>query len=200
MNDEVRQTKNFRSQIIENVRFVIFIALAVVIIRGFLIAPFKVFGESMDTTFQSGQYLFVEKLSTRFSTIKRGDVVVFVTPEESSKPFLVRKHLIKRIIGLPGETVHIKNNVVSITSNATTTILHEPYTRGLTLSPAGEDEYSRTLSADEYFVMGDNRENSRDSRYFGPITRAEISGSPLVRLFPIASFGVYPGTYHTYEK
>lgn len=200
MNDEVQQTKSLRSQIKENIRFVILVALTVVIVRGFLIAPFKVFGESMDTTFQSGQYLFVEKLSTRFSTIERGDVVVFVTPEESSKPFLVRKHLIKRIIGLPGETVRIQDNTVSIVGNATTTVLHEPYTRGLTLSPTGANEYSRTLSADEYFVMGDNRENSRDSRYFGPITRDEISGSPLIRLFPIASFGVYPGTYHTYEK
>jgi signal peptidase I len=200
MHDDAHQTKTLRSQIIENVRFVIFVALAVIIIRGFLIAPFKVFGESMDNTFQSGQYLFVEKLSTRFSTVERGDVVVFVTPEESSKPFLVRKHLIKRIIGLPGETVSIEDNVVSITNEATTTVLREPYTRGLTLSPAGTDQYSRTLGVNEYFVMGDNRENSRDSRYFGPITREEISGSPLIRLFPIASFGVYPGTYHTYEK
>ncbi|MEO5635049.1 MAG: signal peptidase I, partial [Candidatus Paceibacterota bacterium] len=142
----------------ELVRFAI-IALAIVItLRIFVAEPFMVSGSSMFPTFENGNYLIIDKLSYKVSSPERDDVVVFKYPNDQTKYF------IKRIIGLPNETVDIKGNAVTITNSAHLEgfTLDQPYVQN------GANNITHLeLKGDEYFVMGDNRNASSDSRYWG---------------------------------
>ncbi|MBU6323271.1 MAG: signal peptidase I [Patescibacteria group bacterium] len=167
--------------------FFTFIVLAVVIvlpIRIFIAQPFIVEGESMHPTFENGDYLIVDELTYRFEKPQRGDVITFRYPGDPSIFY------IKRIIGLPGETVAINRGVVSITKpDGTTLTLTEPYI-------AAEDAtYTKTttLGPDQYFMMGDNRPNSSDSRVWGPLPENDIMGRVIFRLLPIPELGLFPG-------
>lgn len=165
-----------------------FIALLIILpFRLFIAQPFIVNGQSMTPTFDSGQYLIVDQISYAFQNPVRGDVVVFRFPEDKSKFF------IKRIIGLPGETVTIENGSI--------TIFNDEHPKGLELDEpyidtSANTDMSVTLEPDEFFVMGDNREASSDSRLWGPLDRELIAGRPLVRLFPVGQFSILPGEYH----
>lgn len=167
--------------------FFTFIVLAVLIvlpIRIFIAQPFIVEGESMHPTFENADYLIVDELTYRFQAPKRGDVITFRYPGDPSIFY------IKRIIGLPGETVAINGGVVTVTeTNGETLTLSEPYI-------AAEDvTYTKTtsLSADQYFVMGDNRPNSSDSRVWGPLPKSDIIGHVVLRLLPPNMFSLLPG-------
>ncbi|KND48837.1 MAG: signal peptidase I [Parcubacteria bacterium C7867-005] len=152
------------------------IAVFVVIpFRMFVAQPFIVDGASMDPTFYTGQYLIVDELSYKFTTPLRGSVMIFKYPKNPSKYF------IKRVIGLPLETVSIKNGEVTITSpkDKEGFVLDEPY-----IQFEKSDNMSYTLGAGEYFVMGDNRLGSADSRIWGPVPEANIIGRPIVRFWP----------------
>ena len=165
------------------------IAIVVVIpIRLWIAQPFVVSGGSMDTTFANGQYLIIDELSYEMYSPARGDVLIFKYPLDPSEYF------IKRVIGLPGETVIIHNGTVTIKPAATSSpsfTLSEPYTKGQTFG-----EETVTLNSNQYFVMGDNREVSSDSRLWGPVPSADIVGTPLVRLLPISTITFRPGDYH----
>ncbi len=157
------------------------IIMAVLMFRAYVAEPYLVDGNSMDPTFKSGDYLIVDKISS----IKRDDVVVFkaVNAKQPNKSF------IKRIIGLPGETVIIKNGLVTIVNseNPNGFVLNQSY-----ITHISQENYQKTLQGDEYFVMGDNRTESYDSRYWGPLNSRYITGKPIIRLFSTKMFGPLP--------
>jgi len=152
-------------------------------VREFIAAPFIVNGDSMRKTFETNEYLIIDELSLHFRNPERGEVVVFKSPENTSRFF------IKRIIGLPGETVTVRNNTVTITQvTGEKIVLKEPYTNTLT-----HGTVERTLRDKEYFVMGDNRDVSSDSRAWGPVPRTYIIGRVLFRFLPLSRMEVIPG-------
>jgi len=169
------------------------IILVVIPIRIFIISPFVVDGESMHPTFENLDYLIVDEFLYRFSAPARGDVIVFRYPDNPSIFY------IKRIIGLPGETVSINHGAITITTIAGENFtLPEPYI-------VNEDAtYTKnvSLNPEEYFVMGDNRPNSSDSRVWGPLPKKDIIGRVDLRLLPISRTGFFPGTanYSTEES
>ena len=137
----------------------------------------------MVPSFHSGDYLIVDEISYRFSNPQRGDVIVFNFPKDTKERF------IKRVIGLPGETVEITNGQVKVIDNGKTIALDEKYLpNDLKTYP---DE-NTTLKANEYFVMGDNREYSYDSRAWGIVPRANIIGKAFLRIFPVAALSQIP--------
>jgi signal peptidase I len=169
----------------ELLKFAVVALIIVVPVRFFVAQPFIVSGASMEPTFQTGQYLIVDELSYHLSQPQRGDVIIFRYPKDPSQFF------IKRIIGLPGETVKIQGGEVYVTTVAGNTIhLSEPY---VTNKGNGAD-MTQTLDASSYFVMGDNRPESSDSRYWGVLPKANIIGRAFVRLLPIQNIGILPGS------
>ncbi len=185
-NNEAPAVKSFTTEMIELFRFAFWVLLIIIPFRFFVAQPFLVSGASMDDTFHNGQYLIVDRLSYYFETPSRGDVIVFRYPNDPSK------HFIKRIIALPGEKIEIKNNQVTIYNDAhpTGVLLHEPY-----ISVMDTPDLQTTLGEDEYFVMGDNRNHSSDSRSWGILPASLITGRAFIRLFPISTADVLPGKY-----
>jgi signal peptidase I len=168
-----------------------FITLVIIIpIRLYIAQPFIVSGDSMVPTFHNGEYLIVDELSYRFDPPRRGDVVIFRFPEDPSKYF------IKRIVGLPGETVTVSGGKVFITGKTgTRSPINEPYLKQITNRPV-----STKVGADQYFVMGDNRSVSYDSRYWGPVNIKYIRGRAILRLWPLGELGVWPGKFNDYQS
>ena len=168
----------------EIITFVVLAIVIVVPVRLFVAQPFVVEGESMFPTFDSGDYLIVDQLSYRFADPKRGDVVVFRYPNDE------KVFYIKRIIGLPGETVHVEKGVTSVTKTDGTRItLDESYV----VSEDATYTLDRALGADQFFVMGDNRPRSSDSRTWGALPRHDLMGRAYLRLLPASEIGVLPG-------
>ncbi len=168
----------------EILTFVVLAILIVVPIRLFVAQPFVVEGESMHPTFESADYLIVDELTYHFHDPARGDVVIFRYPGDP------KVFYIKRIIGLPGEMVHIDRGQVSITkTDGSTLSLTEPYI------VAEDATYTQdmVLGADQFFVMGDNRPRSSDSRIWGPLPRKDIIGRAFLRLLPVGEMGAFPG-------
>ncbi|HVW71667.1 MAG TPA: signal peptidase I [Candidatus Paceibacterota bacterium] len=168
----------------------IFLVLAILIvlpIRLFLAQPFVVEGESMHPTFENSDYLIVDELTYHFEAPKRGDVIVFRYPGDPSVFY------IKRIIGLPGESIAISRGTVTITkTDGTKLTLDEPYVTAEDASYVTETH----LTAGQYYVLGDNRPNSSDSRVWGPLPANDIVGRPIVRLLPPGELGLWPGAAH----
>lgn len=163
----------------ELLKYAVMAIVIVIPIRTWIAQPFIVNGSSMDTTFKDGEYLIVDEISYRFKAPERGDVLIFKYPNDPSKYF------IKRLIGLPGETVTVTND--SVTVNGVT--INEPYLHSQTY---GNNTWR--LSDDQYFVMGDNRIVSSDSRVWGPLPKEDLIGRPIVRLLPLTRLGILPGT------
>ncbi len=163
----------------ELVKLTFFSLLIIVPFRLYIAQPFIVEGASMDPTFETGDYLIVDELSYRFKTPARGSVIIFKYPLDPRKSF------IKRIIGLPGETISISGEQVTIinTEYPEGFVLDEPYVK---LNK--QDNLNRTLGTNEYFVLGDNRIGSADSRLWGPVPGVNIVGRPIIRFFPPALF------------
>ncbi len=159
---------------------IIIIALVIVIpIRYFLFQPFFVKGQSMEPNFENGDYLIIDEITYRFHNPQRGDVVVFKYPNDTSQRY------IKRIIGLPGETIEIKNGKVAIFNKEGNQLLDEStYLTPLILT-AGDMQI--TLAEDKYFVLGDNRIASSDSRSWGLLPREDIIGRVFLRAWPFAA-------------
>lgn len=147
----------------------IIIVIVVVLIRTFLITPVRVNGPSMYPTLKGGEIMLLNKLGK----IDRFDIVVLKIEKEED-------NLIKRVIGLPGETVEIKDDQIFINDK----LLEDKYAYGATYNI---DKI--TLKDDEYFVLGDNRKISLDSRLFGSIKAKEIKGTTNFVLYPFKSFG-----------
>ncbi len=147
----------------------IIIIIVVVLIRTFIITPVKVDGDSMKETLNNNDILLLYKLGS----IKRFDIVVLDEAYDNEK-------IIKRVIGMPGETVSIKNDKIYINGK----VIDNSFAYGTT-----SDVDKIELGEDEYFILGDNRLISKDSRYFGPVTKSEIIGKVVFRLFPFNKIG-----------
>jgi len=169
----------------EIVRFALIALIIVVPVRMFIAQPFIVSGASMEDTFHSGEYLIVDQVSYYFDDPERGDVIIFRYPGDPSKFF------IKRVIGLPGDTITIVDGTVTITNETYPDgyLLDEPYIEDMPLSPPLEE----TLGEREYFVMGDNRDESSDSRSWGVLQEERIVGRAWLRLFPPTALDYLPG-------
>jgi len=172
--------KLFRSKSFwENVAIV---AVAILLFLGLRLAiqDFVVNGQSMENTFQNGERVLVDKLAYKFSAPKRGDVIIFHPPIPSTSPF------IKRIIGLPGERVEIENGTVTVVKqDGSMIILNEPYIRE---SP-NYDYTSAVIPPNEYFVLGDNRNDSEDSHFGWFVSRNEIIGKAWLCIWPLHKWG-----------
>jgi signal peptidase I len=168
------------------IKFALIALLIVIPIRWFIAQPFVVHGASMVPTFENGEYLIVDQLTYRFEEPQRGDVIIMRYPNDPSVFF------IKRIIGLPGETVEIQGTQVIIRKGADeeSVTLDQSF-----LDPSRiRSEYGTyTLGSDEYFVMGDNRAESSDSRIWGALPREDVVGRALFRLFPVTRIDMFPG-------
>jgi signal peptidase I len=164
----------------ETVEIVVIALLIVVPIRYFVFQPFFVRGQSMEPSFHDGDYLVVDELTYRFREPQRGEVIVFKYPQNTSQRY------IKRIIGLPGETVEIKGGTVFIESNGQRVALQENEYLGAGIDTPGEVKIS--LGPGEYFVLGDNRYASSDSRRWGILPREDIIGRVLLRAWPPSAF------------
>lgn len=172
------------------------------VIRFFIAAPYLVSGASMEPTFDNFDYLITDRISYDFKGAERGDVIVFCLPGSGecslvkrilNKEWKAPRTLIKRVIGLPGETVSVSGGEVRIINaeHPEGFILEEPY-----LDPGnigGPSGTNTTLGEGEYFVMGDNRRVSSDSRVWGVLPQENILGHVFVRLFPLTSIGLLPG-------
>jgi signal peptidase I len=158
---------------------------------------------SMQDTLLNGQHLFIEKVSCLFGEPSRGDVIVFIENQRQSdywdrvkifltdvsemfKPIEQKTNirLVKRVIGMPGDTIDIREGVVIRNGEA----LQEPYVKGKTYKR--EFELPVTVPPGKYFVLGDNREISRDSRSFGFIDRSQIEGKAVFRFWPFSKIGI----------
>lgn len=169
------------------------LAMVIIVpIRYFIAQPFFVRGASMEPNFYNGEYLVIDQLTYRFSNPKRDDVIVFRFPLDTSEFF------IKRIIGLPGDEVRVENGQVTV-SNAS-------YPKGAVLSEAkylpdglmtgGQVDYH--LGEDEYFVLGDNRSASSDSRIWGLVKRGDIVGRVWVRAWPFTRMTIFHSMQPTF--
>jgi len=154
------------------------------VIQTFVAQPYKVQQQSMEHTLEPDQYVLVDKLTPRFDTYKRGDIVVFTPPPDfgaqDETPF------IKRIIGLGGDTVEIRDGSVFING----TKLDEADYLFATTVP--DEEHRWVIPEDELFLMGDHRSNSADSRTFGPVPASLVIGRAWLRYWPIDVFGILP--------
>ena len=163
----------------ELIKIVVISLVIIIPIRYFLIQPFYVKGASMEPNFFDHEYLIIDEITYRFNEPKRGDIVVFRYPRNPQEYF------IKRLIGLPGESVQIKDGDVII--------YNQDNPEGMTLSEdylePGTKTYGLTenkieLGDNEYYVLGDNRNSSKDSRSFGPVNESFVTGRVLLRGWP----------------
>lgn len=184
---DVKKTKlqKFGSNVLEFLKFAVIAVIIVLPIRMYVAQPFIVSGLSMFPTFNDGEYLIIDELSYNLGKMPhRHDVVVFHYPNDK------KKYFIKRIIGLPNEKV--------IINNGTVTIVNKENPEGFKLEEGYINEkFSTTntyeLGEKEYFVMGDNRNASSDSRAWGKLPRELIVGRAFIRLLPVAHASILPG-------
>lgn len=169
-------TRRALREIAETVLIAVVLAL---VVRGFVVETFVVLGPSMEPTLHDLERLFVNKLVYRLREPSRGDIVVFAYPRDLHRDF------IKRVIGLPGDTVEIRDGRVFINGE----FIQEPYV----VYPDHHTNHGLvTVPSDSVFVLGDNRRNSEDSRYFGFVPLANIRGRAFLIYWPINRFGL-PG-------
>jgi signal peptidase I len=189
--------------LLEIVETLVLTLVIYLLIHNFIAQPFEVDQNSMIPTIQPREYVLIDKLTPRFDDYRRGDIVVFQPPNDYQQggiPF------IKRVIALPGDTVRLDNGRVFITSaGGSPVLIEEPYVRrgvdGAVAPTQPRDANGTaewTVPGGSYFVMGDNRPESQDSRVFGPIERGLIVGRAWLRYFPLDRIGfmqrpVYPG-------
>lgn len=171
--------------IFQFLKTLVFSLLLVVFIRYFIISPFSVKGKSMEPSFYEGEYLIVDEISYRFKEPQRGDVVVLKYIDKGKSEFLI-----KRIVGLPGEEVVINQGKVLIKNeeNPDGFYLEEDY---LFENIETFGNIKENISLDNYFILGDNRPNSLDSRYFGPILKDQIIGRVFFRGYPFDRFTLF---------
>jgi signal peptidase I len=172
------QSEQFLKSTLELIKTLAVVFIIAFVLKTFLIQTFVIEGQSMEPNFHNGQYLLIDKLSYRFKEPTRGDVVILIPPDDSTKDY------IKRVIGRPGDTVEIVHNQVKVNGQ----IIPEPYlNQGEETQVMDSDlqDYKTTLGQDQYFVLGDNRKNSRDSRSIGTIPKGNIVGRALFVFLPI---------------
>lgn len=185
--------KKFFAYVFELVKVVV-ISLAIIIpIRYYLIQPFYVKGASMEPNFYDQEYLIIDEISYRFHAPARGDIVVFRYPRNPEEFF------IKRVIGLPGERVQVKDGFVYIYNqeHKDGIELPEKYLSADLRTYALNEEIT-TLGQSEYYVLGDNRNSSKDSRSFGAVDKKFITGRVLLRGWPFNRIDVFSAPEYAY--
>ncbi len=184
-SDQETKTRKVALNLVLELVQVLAVSLAIIIpVRYFLIQPFYVKGASMEPSFFDHEYLIIDELSYRLHEPQRGDIVVFRYPGDPKQFF------IKRVIGLPGETVEIAGGQIKI--------YNEKNPNGAVLQETAylDQDYTATtrtvtLQKDEYYVLGDNRVASLDSRYFGPVKRSYVVGRVWLRGWPLDRWKVF---------
>ena len=187
-------SKKILLEIWDILKFLAPIVIIVFLVRSYVAQPFIVDGESSSPNFHTGQYLIINEVSYHFHEPARQDMIVLRYPLDPSRFFL------KRIIGIPGDRVVIQDGKVYVynAANPKGYVLNEPYESQLTF-PVGP-YHDVTLGAGQYFVMGDNRSGSDDSRTWGIVPRNDIIGNVVLRLFPLKLAAVDPGSVASFEK
>jgi signal peptidase I len=170
---QFRPKLNRKSSLQESAEL-LFMLLAFYCLGNLLSLRFVVDGVSMNPTFQSGQFLLVSRIHYMLGQPQRGDIVVFHLPQDSSRDF------IKRVIALPHEAIEIRDTQIYING----TLLVEPYLAGACTPEHCSDGFWQ-LGANEYFLLGDNRNQSYDSRFFGAVSRQLILGEALLSYWPL---------------
>lgn len=177
--------------VFDGAKFTIVALLIITPFRFFIAQPFIVQGASMTPTIDPKEYLVIDQIWYRFHEPKRGDVVIFRYPLDPEVFF------VKRIIGLPGETVEVRAGAISVTTaSGENTVLDEPYAAGVKVIQTPKV----TLEEGEYYVMGDNRDASSDSRVWGPLQSRYIIGRAAARLYPLGEFSLFPGKYEFFDE
>ena len=173
---------SFKSHLIDFIESIVVIGAIFALVYLFIAQPHKVSGSSMYPTFVSGDYILTDKVSYRFNLPKRGDIVVLKNPRNESQDF------IKRIIALPGDNIKVLGGRVYINDLLLDELYLKPEiaTEPRTFLHEGEEI---KVGLNQYFIFGDNRNASSDSREWGPITKEEIIGKVFFRYFPLQSFG-----------
>jgi signal peptidase I len=188
-DDASDRRKRRQRALIEWLVILAIVLVCTVVLRTFVVQSYSIPSLSMSPTLQVGDRIIVDKLSYRFGSVHRGDIVVFARPPLEDQEYA---DLVKRVIGLPGETISARNGHVYINGKR----LYEPWL------PPGPGSYTGPLPGDpheqfnmpgpvkipagEYYVMGDNRENSEDSRFFGPISKSLIVGRAVAVAWPLS--------------
>ena len=170
--------KDFLSFLLETIKIVILAIIIVFPVRYFIFQPFFVQGISMEPNFFNSDYLIVDEITYRFRDPQRGEVIVFKYPQSPAQRY------IKRIIGLPGETVIIENGQITIINGNEKFILDES---GYLPDSYTSGEIKASLSENEYFVLGDNRAFSSDSRRWGSLSEEFIVGKVYLRAWPFTA-------------
>lgn len=181
----VRRTVRNSLEFLWEVLKVVIVVFAIIIpVRHYLIKPFYVRGASMEPNFHDYEYLVVDELSYRLREPERGEVVVLKDPLDPSQYF------IKRIVGLPGEHIVVRDGTVRINGKK----LDETQYLDDSVRTTGHDDV--TLQESEYYLMGDNRSASLDSRVFGPLDKSEFVGRTWIRAWPLTEIELFsPFTY-----
>ena len=169
--EKINKKNSFKESLIALIPYVVII-IVVVLIRTFFVTPIKVNGTSMMTTLEHGDTMILNKIGMKLKDIKRFQIVVIDTHES---------YLIKRVIGLPGETIEYKNGKLYINDKE----VKDPSYKDNTL-----DFEKVKIPKNYYFVMGDNRADSIDSRILGPISKDDILGTTKLIIFPISNIGI----------
>ncbi len=175
--------EKFRSHIIDFIQTLVVFGAIFALIYLFVAQPHKVSGRSMDPTFKDGDYIFTDKVTYRLREPAKGDIIVLKNPRDESQDF------IKRIMAVPGDTIKIETSSVFVNGQK----LNEPYLPSGRPTPAGSfllEGVEVKAGPNQYFVIGDNREHSSDSREWGAITKQEIIGKVFFRYFPLQGFGL----------
>jgi len=172
-----------KSLLFDVIKIVILVAVIVLPVRYFLFQPFFVQGISMEPNFENGDYLIIDEISYRFTEPDRGEIIVFKYPKNPSQRY------IKRIIGLPGEIVEIKDGKIIIINEEESQILNESKYLPQNIETSGNIRVS--LLENEYFVLGDNRNFSSDSRRWGVLPKQYIIGKVYFRAWPFATLAKF---------
>lgn len=176
--DDKKPAKSSARNLLEWVIIIAGALLVAFVVKTFLVQAFYIPSGSMLPTLQEQDRVLVNKLSYDLHDVHRGDIIVFKGPEQAEGQV---KDLIKRVIGLPGDTVEAHDGKVYVNGTA----INEPYLgNGITTGPLEPQK----IPPHHYWVMGDNRGNSKDSRFFGPIDKSLIIGRAFVRVWPIGRF------------
>ena len=190
--------KSFSTLVLDFIETIVIGLSLFLVVYLFLLQPHQVNGKSMYPNFESGDYLLTDKVSYRVGTPQRGDVVVFHAPPAANCPEGTGCDFIKRVIGLPGETVRVNDSTIFINNQP---VDESQYLAETVVTDAGNfTANNRTISLGpvEYFVSGHNSPHSSDSRAWGPISSESIVGRAFLRYWPTSTFGVLPKTTYTF--
>ena len=169
-----------RSHVVREIVETVLLTVVIFLVVNTATGRFRIEGQSMEPNLHDGEYVLIDKISYRLHLPERGDVVVLTRPND--------RDFIKRLIGLPGDTVEVRSGRVIVNG----AVLDEPYLN----QPMHMDMPPRQVESGRYFVMGDNRNNSSDSRSFGSIAAADIVGRAWLVYWPPSDWSVVP--HHTY--